>query len=115
MNNDQYMDASLRTQACSLNYRNGNSRPEKDDVDKKTFCLRSSNHLKFQRSAFFNSLAFLFVILHFTNIFTINLHFEINKYRVVTLGVRATVIDTKRQSTPKKCKSGLKNCILDTF
>ena len=37
MNNDLYMDASLRTQACSLNYRNGNSRPEKDDVDKNPF------------------------------------------------------------------------------
>ena len=76
MNNDQYMDASLRTQACSLNYRNGNSRPEKDDVDKKPFCLRSSNHLKFQRSAFVISHAFLFVIWHFTNIFTIYLHLK---------------------------------------
>ena len=38
LNNDLYMDASLRTQACSLNYRNGNSRPENsDDVDKNPF------------------------------------------------------------------------------
>ena len=38
---------------------------------------------------------------------------EINTYCVVTLSVRATVIDTKRQSTPKKCQSGLKICILE--
>ena len=49
---------------------------KKDDVDKKSFCLGSSNHLKFQRSAFFISLAFLFVIWHFTSIFTIYLHLK---------------------------------------
>ena len=121
MNNDLYMDASLRTQACSLNYRNGNSRPEKDDVDKKPFFPKKFKPPEISKICICHqsciSLCHLALHKHIHHLSAFEMSFssEINTYCVVTLSVRATVIDTKRQSTPKKCQSGLRNCILDTF
>ena len=121
MNNDLYMDASLRTQACSLNYRNGNSRPEKDDVDKKPFFPKKFKPPEISKICICHqsciSLCHLALHKHIHHLSAFEMSFssEINTYCVVTLSVRATVIDTKRQFTPKKCQSGLRNCILDTF
>ena len=63
------------------------------------------------------SLCHLALHKHIHHLYAFEMSFtsEINTYCVVTLSVRATVIDTKRQFTPKKCQSGLRNCILDTF